>query len=127
MNRDLTSAWEYHDSTKHSFWSIRRGVHTLDWANKPLEFKVYTELDAIELPREVPPLSLPALEAIQASGTEPGGEVIPTLRELVQILYYTGGITRSRPVAGGERRCVDVPRCGRCAGRSHPRVGAGGA
>src|SRR5690554_5997884 len=102
MNDDIAAAREYHDATKHSFWSVRRNAHFLDWPNKPLDFKVYTELDPIELPRDVPPLEMPALDAIAARGDAPSGEAIPDLKALVQVLYYAAGITRSRPAPGGE-------------------------
>src|SRR2546422_10415206 len=63
-NHETAVGWAYHDATKHSFRSVRNNVHFLDWPNKPLPFKIYTTLDPIELPREVPPLDMPALEAI---------------------------------------------------------------
>ena len=99
-NRDLAAAWAYHDGTKHSFWSVRRSAHFLDWPNKPLPFKVYTGLEPIELPREAPPLEMPALRAIAAP--EAVGGLGPTPRELVQLLYYAAGITRQKPYPGGE-------------------------
>ena len=63
-NHETAAGWAYHDATKHSFQSVRDSVHFLDWPNKPLPFKIYTTLDRIELPRELPPLDMPALEAI---------------------------------------------------------------
>ena len=51
-NRDVESAWSYHNSTKHSFWSIRNNAHFLDWANKPLLFKIYPTLEPLVLPRD---------------------------------------------------------------------------
>ncbi len=109
-NRDTAAGWDYHDSTKHSYWSIRRNAHFLDWPNKPLPFKIYTTLDPIELPREVPPLDMPALEAISKLGSKPGsktgieaaGEAVPDLHTLVQVLYYSAGITKIKKYPGGE-------------------------
>ncbi|MCI0664123.1 MAG: SagB/ThcOx family dehydrogenase [Acidobacteria bacterium] len=104
-NRDLAAAWTYHEGTKHSFWSIRRNAHFLDYPNQPLPFKIYSTLDPIELPREVPPLEMPALEAISTttikveSGTVPD---LPDLKTLVQILYYSAGITKIKKYPGGE-------------------------
>jgi SagB-type dehydrogenase family enzyme len=102
VNRDLAAAWAYHDGTKHSFWSVRHSAHYLDWPNKPLPFKIYTQLDPIQLPREVPPLEMPALEAISATEAEVTGDAVPDLKDLVQVLYYSAGITKSKTYPGGE-------------------------
>ena len=53
-NRDIQAAWQYHDGTKHSPWSIRNNPHFLDWANRPLPFKIYPKIEALPLPRNVP-------------------------------------------------------------------------
>ena len=102
VNRSTQAAWTYHNLTKHSFWSVRQNAHVFDWPNKPLDFKHYTDLEPIALPRDVPPLEFPALDAIanSAKGNETGAE--PTLVDLVQLLYYSAGITRNRSYSGGE-------------------------
>ncbi len=43
----------YHEATKHSRISVSSSPHRLDWANKPLPFKVYTSLDKIEPPDDL--------------------------------------------------------------------------
>jgi SagB-type dehydrogenase family enzyme len=101
-NRNVNEAWKYHNGTKHSFWSIRHNTHGLDWPNKPLPFKIYPTLDPIELPREVPPLETPALEALAATEIEVDGQAVPDMKDLVQLLYYSAGITKSRQYPGGE-------------------------
>jgi SagB-type dehydrogenase family enzyme len=101
-NRDLAAAWTYHNGTKHSFWSIRRNAHFLDWPNKPLPFKIYSSLAPIELPRETQPLDLPALEAVSSPGPDLIGDKLPDLNLLVQMLYYSAGITKVKLVPGGE-------------------------
>ncbi len=63
----------YHESTKHSPVSIRSRAHFLDWGNKPRPLKVYTGLERVPLPDDVPSLAVPALEAI-------GVGKIPTTR-----------------------------------------------
>lgn len=101
-NRELDAAWAYHNGTKHSFWSIRHNAHFLDASIKPLQFKIYTDLPPVELPREVPPLEMPALASIALSGDEPAGPVAPDLKALVQVLYYSAGITKHKKYPGGE-------------------------
>ncbi|HLQ60733.1 MAG TPA: SagB family peptide dehydrogenase [Candidatus Acidoferrales bacterium] len=47
----------YHEATKHSRLSVRL-ARPLDWANKPLPFKVYSGLDGIPPPEDVGRLCL---------------------------------------------------------------------
>src|SRR5262249_47172601 len=118
-NHDTAAGWAYHNATKHSFRSVRDNVHFLDWPNKPLPFKIYTTLDPIDLPREVPPLEMPALDAISkgesgvgnwAGGAEektifpiPHSQFpTPDLIDLAQILYYSAGVTKIKQHPGGE-------------------------
>ncbi len=101
-NRNLDETWKYHNGTKHSFASIRSHTHSLDWPNKPLPFKIYLTLDPIELPREVPPLETPLLEAIAATEIGVDAEAVPDLKDLVQLLYHSAGITKSKQYPGGE-------------------------
>src|SRR5207249_2958359 len=53
----LLTAREYHDRTAHSPASVRTSGHTLEWDIKPFPFKVYTDLAALALPRELDPLA----------------------------------------------------------------------
>src|SRR4030095_7504093 len=101
-NHETVAGWAFHNATKHSFQSVRDNIHFLDWPNKPLPFKIYTTLDPIELPREVPPLEMPALEAISKQAAETNGDAIPDLMDLAQILYYSAGITKVKRHSGGE-------------------------
>ena len=100
-NQQIEAAWEYHDGTKHSYWSVRESTHTLDFSNYPLPFKIYQGLEPIPLPREGPPLALPALAAIADRGSGPAEERIPDLPALAATLHLSAGITRERR-AGGE-------------------------
>src|ERR1700722_15149239 len=96
-NRDIAATWHYHDSTKHSEWSIRNNRHYMDWANRPLPFKIYPKIDPIPLPRDVPQTGVAALSAISAplihcdpAATAP--EIIPTVADLARILFFSAGI-----------------------------------
>src|SRR5215467_38777 len=101
-NRNLDAAWSYHNSTKHSYWSVRSNQHYLDWANRPLPFKVYPTLEPLPLPREFPQMGLPALSAISQTQFEPKGDVIPDMDRLAALLYFSAGITKRRAYPGGE-------------------------
>ncbi len=95
-NRQVEATWAYHNGTKHSYQSVRRGEHSLDFSNQPLPFKMYKDLPPIPLPRELRPVAMPALSAIAAPPSE-GDEVrVPDLENLATLLYLGAGITRER-------------------------------
>ena len=101
-NRDTQKSWEYHNATKHSSWSIRNNPHFLDWPNQPIPFKIYSDLEPIALAQEFSHSTVPALAAIGGSVQRVDAGIIPTLRQLSQLLHFAGGITRRRKYAGGE-------------------------
>jgi SagB-type dehydrogenase family enzyme len=100
-NHDSEAAWTYHDATKHSFASIRSQPHSLDWANRPLPFKIYPTLEILPLPREVPQTGVAALSAI-AEHIPAKTNALPDLETISQLLYLSAGITRARKYPGGE-------------------------
>jgi SagB-type dehydrogenase family enzyme len=97
-NRKLEEAWKYHNSTKHPGMP----PHYLDWDNQPMPFKIYTNLDAIEIPEDVPPTNIPALTAISTGTKEMNIECAPDLKTLGRLLYFSAGITKKVKYAGGE-------------------------
>ncbi len=60
-NREIQAAWKYHDGTKHSYWSIRNRPHFLDWANRPLPFKIYPKIEPLVEKFTFAPQLAPAL------------------------------------------------------------------
>jgi SagB-type dehydrogenase family enzyme len=99
------TAKRYHDATKHSPVSVRRDAHFLDWANRPRPFKIYTDLEPIPLPRDLPQsgvAALSAVSAIDATGVAAGVGARPDLRALAHALYFAAGITKRRTYPGGE-------------------------
>jgi hypothetical protein len=101
-NRDTQATWKYHDGTKHSYWSIRSNPHVLDWANRPLPFKIYPTIEPLPLPRDVPQTGVTALSAIAQSLLPRSGDSAPDVRDLARILYLSAGITKQRKHPGGE-------------------------
>src|SRR5438270_2190789 len=89
----------FHEATKHSFQSLRRRGHSLDWDNKPNPFKVIPGSDRVELPRSVSPT--PVLEAV-GGGTGAKGEGSPGLLDLARLLVAGAGVRR-RVTAGREQ------------------------
>src|ERR1700736_126063 len=100
-NRDTQATW-YHDGTKHSYWSIRSNPHFLDWANRPLPFKIYPTIEPLPVPRDVPQTGLAALSAISQHMVSASGDSAPDLQDLARILYFSAGITKHRKHPGGE-------------------------
>ncbi len=101
-NRDLAAAWRYHNSTKHSYASIRTNPHVLDWDNKPLQFKIYPTLEVTRLPREAQQTGVAALSAVATTKLPKSKKTVPTLETLTQLLFLSAGITKSRKYPGGE-------------------------
>ena len=98
-NHTSSMAKNYHDETRHSYWSVRQSGHHLDWENKPFPFKVYPTLASIPLPREFPRPSLSALDAIKKCDAQ-GGSV--TLENLASLLFFSAGVTKKKSFPGGQ-------------------------
>jgi SagB-type dehydrogenase family enzyme len=111
-NRDTQATWRYHDATKHSYWSIRTNAHFLDWANRPLPFKIYPTIEPLPLPRNVPQTGVAARSAISEPILSASGDSAPDLQDLARILYFSAGITKQRKYADGEIYC----RAAACTG-----------
>jgi len=109
-NRDISAAWRYHDGTKHSVPRLRAHPHYLDWEIKPLPFKIYPGIEAIPLPRELPPSRVPALTAI-AGGAGAPAAVVPDAKTLARILHYSAGITRKKTYPGGQEHYFRAAAC----------------
>ncbi|MGB7283055.1 MAG: SagB/ThcOx family dehydrogenase [Candidatus Acidiferrum sp.] len=101
-NREIQAAWKYHDGTKHSYWSIRNHPHFLDWANRPLSFKIYPKIGPLKLPRDVPQTGVAALSAISEPAPSSRADSIPGVQDLARLLYFSAGITKERAYSGGE-------------------------
>src|ERR1700733_6244560 len=100
-NRNLEAGWKYHNATKHSYASIRRNAHTLDFSNQPLPFKIYPTLEPLRLPAQVPQSGVAALSAL-AGSVAAVTDAAPDLEAVAQLLYLSAGITRHRKYPGGE-------------------------
>ncbi len=118
-NRDVEALWHYHETTKHSYQSVRTSGHYLDFANYPLPFKIYSGLALIPLPRDWAGSNTGALSAISHSTiSSPGLLEAATrppdlkmdlkrdpemdLKTLASILFHAAGVTRRRSYPGGE-------------------------
>lgn len=82
----------YHERTKHSYSSVRRGSGGLDWANEPAKFKTYRGLEPIALPT-FPGTGVPAREAIARSASLRGDRALD-LESLSALLFFAAGVHR---------------------------------
>src|SRR5881398_1487842 len=101
-NHEIQVAWKYHDGTKHSYWSIRNHAHFLDWANRPLPFKIYPKIEPLPLPRDVPQTGVAALSAISQPLPSSRADSVPGVQDLARLLYFSAGITKRCAYPGGE-------------------------
>ncbi|MFZ0861550.1 MAG: SagB family peptide dehydrogenase [Candidatus Sulfotelmatobacter sp.] len=101
-NREIPAAWKYHDGTKHSYWSIRNHPHFLDWANRPLPFKIYPKIEPLPLPRNVPQTGVAVLSAISEPVRSSQADSVPGVQDLARLLYFSAGITKQRAYPSGE-------------------------
>jgi SagB-type dehydrogenase family enzyme len=92
-------ARRYHDQTAHSPQSVHASGHALAWDIKPFPFKIYTELPAQTLPREIDPAVIDTLRAIDARPAAPAAPL--GLGILATLLYYSAGVTKKRSYPGG--------------------------
>ena len=93
------NARRFHDATAHSPESVRRSGHTLEWDIKPFPFKVYIDMPAVPLPREVDALPTPTLAVLAGNGPPPSARL--TLGQLTTLLYYSAGVTKRKEYPGG--------------------------
>src|SRR5579864_4507038 len=101
-NREIQAAWRYHNGSKHSYWSIRDHPHFLDWANRPLPFKIYPKIEPLPLPRDVPQTRVALLSAISEPVPSSLADSVPSVQDLARLLYFSAGITKQRAYPGGE-------------------------
>jgi SagB-type dehydrogenase family enzyme len=101
MNRATESARGYHDRTAHSPESVRASGHRLVWDIQPSPFKIYADLPPIPLPRDLPALGMDTFAALSApvAGTAP-----LDLGRLAALVFFSGGITRTKEYPGGGRQ-----------------------
>src|SRR5215472_1848157 len=100
-NRDVQATWNYHNGTKHSYWSVRSNPHFLDWANQPVPFKIYPKIEPFPLPRDVPETGVAALSAVSEPVLPSRADRVPDLQDLARILFFSAGITKQRAHPGG--------------------------
>ena len=93
-NQDIQAAWNYHNGTKHPHGDLMDRWHSFDPTGQPLLFKIYSDLEPIQLPLDASPSAMPALSAIATTVSPSSGGQIPNIDTLARILHFSAGITR---------------------------------
>ena len=92
----------YHEATKHSVESVRRGGHMLDWSNMPRPWKLYdAALPETPLPLQLTRTGVPVGEALPGVGGTPVDESRLSLSNLASVLQLSAGITKGLRAGGG--------------------------
>lgn len=91
-------AREYHEETKHTPARVR-SVPGLDFDNQPIPYKIYEDRPRVALADRIRLAAIPALAAI-ADATGTGPRAIPSLGELTQLCWLSGGITKTLSIGG---------------------------
>jgi SagB-type dehydrogenase family enzyme len=101
VNKNIKYVLDYHESTKHSEISLMTSRHYLDLDNRPLPFKVYTELLSYPLPLDFSQSTLNAITSISRIYPQTSDNATTDItktnlntQSLAEILFFSGGITR---------------------------------
>jgi len=113
LNNDIDATWHYHDGTKHPHGKLIGKLHTYDPAFRPNPYKVYKDLQTTVLPLDKSSSTL-ALLAISRDIKQEGKNLVPDLKTLARILYFSCGITKT----------INYPRLGNVEFRAAACTGA---
>ncbi|HEX6383304.1 MAG TPA: SagB/ThcOx family dehydrogenase, partial [Anaerolineae bacterium] len=101
-NRDIQETWHYHHGTKHPGGYLMDYRHQFDPSQRPLLYKIYTDLEPIALPLDTEPRGVPALEAIATNIITADTERIPDIDTVARLLYFSAGVTKRIQYSWGE-------------------------
>jgi SagB-type dehydrogenase family enzyme len=131
-NSDTSAAHRFHDATKYTLAGEGTGDEDIlmgsppdlgpaigeqDPAIEPFPYKIYTSLDPLELPREFPPFTMPALDAIAATGDLPVAQAIPSRDMLARLCLLSNGILKRG--GHGTGRVIEYRAAGGTGARYH--------
>ena len=113
---DVDAAWNYHQSTNHSYASLRSNAQQLDFSNYPAPFKIYRDLEGMALPEEVKTsggtLSGTIRGVVEPFSVAPGtyslGEGEAQLITITFSPTSSGAFTAALSFSGGSGAIIDV-------------------
>ena len=105
----------YHEVSKHTVEKLRRTNHVLDWANMPEPFRHYEGVPLIDLPADIEP---PDVTAVDALRDNPGPRTpAHWITEVSRLLFYSASISASKRAPSGYRYAL---RVNPSSGNLHP-------
>lgn len=131
-NSDTLAARRFHDATKYTLVGSGEGDEDIlmgtppdlgpaigeqDPQIEPFPYKVYTTLDAMDLPREFPPLTMSALDALATTGEMPGAHAVPSRETLARLCLLSNGILKRGSHRTG--RVIEYRAAGGTGARYH--------
>ncbi|HKV55515.1 MAG TPA: SagB/ThcOx family dehydrogenase [Candidatus Binataceae bacterium] len=110
-NRDIDAALTFHELTKHSYTSVRSNPHILDWANRPMPYKIYPGAGTLALPRDFSLSPTSTLDTLRGRATSSTEEEF-SLERLTRLLFCADGLTRRASVDGMDYHFRAAPSAG---------------
>lgn len=114
LNEETERLFAYHQATKHTYQSVRRDAHFLDWKNQPNPFRIYEGAPTIALPRDpdFPNVgTFATIAALEEGATKEIGnesaereEVQLDLKWLSRLLWHSMAISAWKKVPGSGNR-----------------------
>ena len=99
---DVEAILAYHEATKHSVESVRRGGHMLDFTNMPRPWKLYdAPLPEVPLPQQLTRTGVSVEEALPGDGSPMVGDAESTLSNLASVLQLSAGVTKRLRAGNG--------------------------
>jgi SagB-type dehydrogenase family enzyme len=113
LNEETQRLFAYHQSTKHTYHSVRMNAHYLDWSNQPGAFRTYDGAPGIALPPDpgFPNVgTFAAMAALSGGAKSFGGnsgapeQIIPDLGWLSRFLWHSMAVSAWKKAPGGGHR-----------------------
>jgi SagB-type dehydrogenase family enzyme len=131
-NDDTGAARQFHDATRYvlagpgqgdanilmgTHPNVKPAIGEQDPAIEPFPYKVYTTLEAIELAHDEPTFTMPALDAIAATGEQVSVQAIPGRDVLARLCLLSNGILKRGSHGAG--RVIEYRASGGTGARYH--------
>ena len=131
-NSDADAARRFHDATKYVLVNAGEGDEDIlmgtppnlgpaigeqDPAIEPFPYKLYTTLDPLVLPHEFPPSTMPALDALAATGRVQVARAVPSRDSLARMCLLSNGILKRG--SHGTGRVIEYRAAGGTGARYH--------
>ena len=115
LNRETEHMLAYHELSKHTVEKLRRTNHVLDWANMPEPFRHYEGVPLVDLPADLQPPGVTALDVLHEQPA-PKTET-DWLTDVSRLLFYSASISASKRAPSGYRYAL---RVNPSSGNLHP-------